>query len=177
MRALVVYESMFGNTEKIARAIGSGLSESLEVEEVAVASAPPVIPADVTLLVVGGPTHAFSMSRRSTREDAVKQGAPAAPGVGVRDWLSALTSEAHELRVVTFDTRVSGVRHLPGSAAKAAARAARKQGLAHVERGQSFYVTDTTGPLMHAEAERATAWGRDLARTEPAGQRGHATWT
>ena len=63
VRALVVYESMFGNTERIARAIRDGLRQSVPTEIVPAYRAPTVVPADVRLLVVGGPTHAFSMSR------------------------------------------------------------------------------------------------------------------
>lgn len=61
MRALVVYESMFGNTEEVARAIGEGIAASMHADVVEVGAAPDTVPADVILLVVGGPTHAFSM--------------------------------------------------------------------------------------------------------------------
>jgi len=163
MKALVVYESMFGNSEQVARAIGAGLAENMEVDVTAVATAPAVVPPDVSLVVIGGPTHALSMSRRSTREDAVKQGAKAAPGVGLRDWLAALPDHAGAATVTTFDTRASKARHLPGSAARSAARSARQHGFAHVDRGESFYVDDIAGPLLAGEVERATAWGRELA--------------
>jgi flavodoxin len=63
MKALVVYESMFGNTEEIAHAIADGLGESVEVQLAEVADAPVEPNPDVALIVVGGPTHAFSMSR------------------------------------------------------------------------------------------------------------------
>ena len=72
--------------------------------------------------VVGGPTHAFSMSRTSTREDAVQRGArPGHEARGIREWLQAMPL-SHHLDVATFDTRVSKVKRLPGSAAKAAAK-------------------------------------------------------
>ena len=61
MNALVVYESMFGNTEQIARAIADGLSESVEVQVAEVANAPTEPDPDTALIVAGGPTHAFSM--------------------------------------------------------------------------------------------------------------------
>ena len=165
MKALVVYESMFGNTEDIAGAIGAGLAETMEVEVVEAASAPRTVAPDVSLLVIGGPTHAFSMSRASTREDAVKQGAKASPCVGLREWLDGLPPQAGAARVTTFDTRVNRGRHLPGSAAKSAARCARRHGFAHVERGESFYVDGTTGPMLDGEIQRARHWGRQIART------------
>jgi hypothetical protein len=69
--------------------------------------------------------------------------------------------------VATFDTRVAKVRHLPGSAAKSAARILRRRGYPAVS-SESFYVTDTTGPLLPGEIERAEAWGQMLAAHEPA---------
>lgn len=164
MKALVVYESMFGNTAEIARAVGAGLAEVMEVELRAVDTAPITVPPDVELLVVGGPTHAFSMSRASTREEAVKQGAEATAAMGVREWLDALAYRSGTPTVTTFDTRVSGARHLPGSAAKSAARSARRHGFTHVRRGESFYVHGTAGPLVDGETERAKDWGRQVAQ-------------
>ncbi|MFI1465582.1 flavodoxin family protein [Nocardia carnea] len=70
MRARVVYESVFGNTEAAATAIARGLQEHAEVDVVDVADATPDSHSPVDLLVVGGPTHAFGMSRRQTRQDA-----------------------------------------------------------------------------------------------------------
>ena len=67
MHALVVFESMFGNTAAIARAVGSGLATKLETEVHEVGVAPRVLAESTELLVVGGPTHAFGMSREGTR--------------------------------------------------------------------------------------------------------------
>jgi hypothetical protein len=173
MKALIVYESMFGNTETIAKAIGAGVAEKMEVELCPVDSAPPAVPPEVELLVVGGPTHAFSMSRRSTRDDAVKQGAQATPDIGLREWLEELPHRLGTATVTTFDTRANGARHLPGSAAKSAARSARRHGFTHVERGESFYVDGTSGPLMSGETERATDWGRQVARAVSAWTQEH----
>ena len=75
MKALVVYESMFGNTEQIARAVAAGISETVDVQLSEVADAPTDPGPDVALIVAGGPTHAFSMSRENTRADAISKGA------------------------------------------------------------------------------------------------------
>ena len=165
MKALVVYESMFGNTERVAQAIAAGISESMDVEAAAVATAPATVPPDVCLLIVGGPTHAFSMSRRNTREDAVRQWATASTRAGLREWLADLPPQPGAVAVTTFDTRVSGARRLPGSAAKSAARSARRRGFVRVECGESFYVERIAGPMLDGEVERATQWGRQIART------------
>ena len=87
-RALIVYESMFGNTHKIALAIRDGLHDVIDTELVRADQAPGEIPADVRLVVVGGPTHAFSMSRRSTRTQAAEQDqVMMPPETGIREWL------------------------------------------------------------------------------------------
>jgi hypothetical protein len=171
MTVLIVHESMFGNTKQIAEAIAEGMSRELEhdrpadgapaVRLVSVVDAPTEIPDDVHLLLVGGPTHAFSMSRETTRQDAVRQGGYAPADMGIREWIEQVTP--HEsLRVVTFDTRVH-VRMLPGSAAKTAASALRHRGFPQAERGESFWVGGTPGPLSHDEVVRARAWGAALA--------------
>jgi hypothetical protein len=67
MKALLVYESLFGNTEAVARAIADGLSLEMEVAVHEVGEAPTVITEFIDLVVVGGPTHAFSLSRPGTR--------------------------------------------------------------------------------------------------------------
>ena len=163
MKALVVYESMFGNTEQVARAVADGLAEHLDVQVLEVGQAPAVIPDPLDLVVVGGPTHAFSMSRPGTREDARRQGATGGdPQTGIREWLARLRASTHPVRVATFDTKVQKVRHLPGSAARAAAKAVRKLGYASVARAESFYVFDVKGPLVEDELRRARAWGERL---------------
>src|SRR5205085_1582385 len=118
MRAVVVYESMFGNTRTIAEAVADGLSGYLPVDVVEVGTAPEVIPGDVGLLVVGGPTHAFGLSRPDTRRTALGQaGRDLAPArTGLREWLAGLRFTLTGTAVATFDTRISRPR-LPGSAA------------------------------------------------------------
>ena len=72
MRAVVVYESMYGNTHQVADAIGAGLRSSFEVSVVPVSEAGPAVLADADLVVVGGPTHVHGMSRAGTRKAAVQ---------------------------------------------------------------------------------------------------------
>jgi flavodoxin len=164
MRALVVYESMFGNSGKVARAIADGLRAArVDVELVNAADAAAPYGDLVELLVVGGPTHAFSMTRHNTRDDAVRQGGSAgAAGSGIREWIEHLHKGPHSEMVATFDTRVDKVRHLPGSAAKSAAKALRKVGYRTLVASESFYVDDVAGPLLDGEEERARAWGERL---------------
>ena len=67
--ALVVVESMWGNTRAVAQAVANGLSESVTARVIDVTDAPATLGERISLLVVGGPTHAFSMSRASTRDN------------------------------------------------------------------------------------------------------------
>lgn len=165
MKFLLVYESMFGNTEQVARAVAKGLCEHGTVELCEVSVAPAHVPEGVALLVVGGPTHAFGMTRPRTRADAVEQGAPSDHGTrGIREWLSSLTGGGQHRPFATFDTRVGTVRHLPGSAAHGAARMLRRRGYVPVSSPRSFFVDDTKGPLLDGETERAIAWGAELGR-------------
>ncbi|GAA3870080.1 flavodoxin family protein [Leifsonia kafniensis] len=162
MRALVVYETIWGNTEQIARAIATGLRVSMTVEIVDSESAPTVVN-HYDLVVVGGPTHAFSMTRSSTREGAVAQrGAPRAPAKGIREWLVEVTPPGRAVSAATFDTRVNAPR-LPGSAAKAAKRELKELGFNIVAKQKSFRVHGYEGPLLDGELERAEQWGRELA--------------
>ncbi len=76
MRAVVIYESMFGNTHEVAERIGAGLRTEPEFEDVEVISVAEAIGrvlSDVDLVVVGGPTHAHGVSRPSTRKSASEQ--------------------------------------------------------------------------------------------------------
>jgi len=163
MRALVVYESMFGNTEKVARQVAAGLSAYGQVEVFEVSEAPAHPDERLDLVVVGGPTHAFSLSRESTREDAHRQGATGGGvAVGLREWLAGLDRGVHHPRIAAFDTRVTKVRLIPGSAARKASKIADHLGYSLAEPPESFFVEDTDGPLSPGELDRARAWGERI---------------
>jgi hypothetical protein len=165
VKALVVYESMFGNTQAVANAVAQGLRPQMEVEVHEVTQAPQPVTETVDLIVVGGPTHAFSLSRPATRNQALAQGATQGrEDLGLREWLAQLRKGPHSELVAAFDTRVQKARWLPGSAAKKAAKVARSLGYAPAGK-ESFYVVDTSGPMVPGELDRAEAWGRELATT------------
>jgi hypothetical protein len=164
MRALVVYESMFGNTRAVAEAIATGLAAVGEVEALEVAEAPTGHLSGIDLLVVGGPTHALGLSREQTRASAVDETDQplVSPGTGLREWLAALESPEGPIAAATFDTRTQRPR-LPGSAAVAAGRRLRRLGFARALRPETFWVGGMTGPLVDGELERAHMWGLALA--------------
>lgn len=160
-RALVVYESMFGSTRDVAEAVAEGLSTRMEVTVTEVGSAPDEVGEDVALLVVGGPTHAFGMSRPHTREDAARLTTTlVSRGIGIREWLERATIPA-TVPAAVFDTRVDRPR-LPGSAAAAVGKRLRRLGVRVTARA-SFHVSGKVGGLLDGELQRAEQWGRVIA--------------
>ncbi|MCV2394880.1 hypothetical protein OEB99_11215 [Actinotalea sp. M2MS4P-6] len=168
MKALVVYESMFGSTRTIADTIGSALSQrgSVRVVEVGTLAAEPggaVVTHDVDLLVVGGPTHTFGMSRPATRAEAVrKHGSVISTGIGIREWLDAVRLPA-DIHGAAFDTRVGTMRLASGAAAKGIDKWLRRMGVDIVGGPTSFLVKGMTGGLMDGQLAKAKEWGAQLA--------------
>ncbi|SRR5579875_36470 len=169
MHAVVIYESMFGNTRKIAEAIGEGLRERLDVDVLGVGEAGEDVVARADLLVVGGPTHAHGMSRAATRRGAAqtagKAGSgvrlePGAAGSGLRAWMSGLGR--HDAKAAAFDTRMRGPAILTGRASQGVGRKLRDHGFDLVTEPESFLV-DRQNRLLPDEAARARAWGARLA--------------
>ncbi len=167
-RVLVVVESMFGSTRAVGEAVADGLRTSSDVEAVDVVDVAeaPAGPA-VELLVLGGPTHAFGLSRPATRADAAQRGAALSDGdraTGLREYLTVLAAGPLPASVATFDTRVRK-RGVPGSAARAAARRLARSGSRAPLPPETFWVADVAGPLLPGELDRAREWGIRLAAT------------
>jgi menaquinone-dependent protoporphyrinogen IX oxidase len=167
MRAVIVYESMYGNTHEIAQAIAEGMAGGCDVAVTAVADADPAAIAGADLLVVGGPTHVHGMSRESTRKAAVTDAAAGgveldadAPGPGLREWLIALP--ANDSPAAAFDTRIKAPAVLTGRASRRMAHLLRRHGHRMVTAPQSFFVTKDNH-LLDGEQDRAREWGRALA--------------
>ena len=166
MRAVVVFESLWGNTEQIAQQVASGLGESRPDLEVEVRQAgADALPVDgIDLIVVGGPTHAFSMSSPATRQGASGQGATNIPEAGIREWIEAQPTPAQPVWAATFDTRVVSPR-LPGSAAKKALKRLVRLGFQPIAEPETFGVHGYGGPVADGELERARAWGTHLGES------------
>ncbi len=171
MKALVVFESMYGNTRHIAEAISDGLRRSIPTEVLSVRDAGDVDLGDVRLLVVGAPTHGWGLSRASTRESAANGAAnhadhlleSASPGPGVREWLHWLPRH-HNCRAVAFDTRFDQPTLHIGSAARSIQRRLHAARFSSFGEPHSFLVTGTAGPLAFGEIERAREWGEAMGR-------------
>lgn len=180
MSALVVFESMFGSTRDVAYAIAGGLRPTVPVRVVEVGAlfAEPggtSVPEEIALLVVGGPTHAFGMSRQKTRDSASREAraggdgthAIISPRAGIREWLEAIRMPSHSLMVATFDTKVRRP-NLPGSAARSAERVLRRRGAVPALPARSFDVLGMSEGLADGQLDAAEAWGRELAALLPA---------
>ncbi|HYJ74678.1 MAG TPA: hypothetical protein VEV65_03720, partial [Kineosporiaceae bacterium] len=162
MRALVVHESLYGNTAAIAEAVAEGLAQArpdVEVRRLPAAQVGTPGPLqDLDLLVVGCPTHAWHMSSvrsrtaqvtKDRREFPDRSHDPDAEAAGVREMLPVITAGAPGVRAAAFDTRLDS--RFAGGAAKGLARELRKAGAVVVGRPTGFVVTGMTGPLREGE--------------------------
>jgi hypothetical protein len=165
-RALVVYESVFGDARTIAYAIAEGLTAFLPVDVLPAGEAPAEIGPEVGLLVVGGPTHAFGMPRPSTRASAVEQHGATIPdtGTGLREWLESVRVPATGLPAAAFDTRSGRPRLLVkmDHASRTEEKILGRLGATIVAPAEHYVVTGTEGPQAEGEEDRAREWGRRL---------------
>lgn len=145
MKALVVYDSSFGNTEQLARAIAAQLALGTPTAVKAARDAAADDLAGIDLLAVGGPTQAHGLS------PALKAFLQRIPPDAVRN-----------LPTVTFDTRLHGPRLLTGSAAASSAKRLARKGARLLVPPETFLVASKEGPLEEGELARAGAWARSL---------------
>lgn len=159
MKALVVYDSMYGNTGQIAEAIGKALGSEENVEVVRAAEAKPEQLAGVTLLIVGSPTQKF---RPTGATSQFLKGIPqnGLEGVKVAAFDTRFTeSEIEKIRILAFFVSIFGY------AAKPIADRLQKKGGELAVPPEGFYVGDTEGPLLEGELERAADWAREIAKS------------
>jgi Flavodoxin domain len=162
MRSLVVYESWFGNTRRIAQQVAAALAADGEVEVISVDDPLPSL-VHLDLLVLGAPTHVHGLSSTPSRKGAIDQrGEAGEPGIGARGWIDRLPAHGGP-RVAVCDTRAHKPALLVGSAAHGMARRIRRRGYELAVEPGSFFVEGTEGPLEEGEIERAWEWGRKLA--------------
>lgn len=169
MQALVVYESMFGNTHTVAERIALGLGDA---RLVAVGDATAEIVARAELVVVGGPTHVHGMVSNRTQDEARQQADkpdsalmldPDAEGPTLRDWFDALALPPG-CRAAAFDTRLHGPALLTGRASRGIAKRLERHGATLIAAPESFFV-ERDEHLTAGEADRAQAWGVSLGRS------------
>lgn len=150
MKTLVVYDSLYGNTEIIARAIGDAIPGEVPVLRVEQVNAGDLERAD--LLIVGSPTHG------------------SLPSEVVQSLLERIGSPAREgARAATFDTRLTWgfLERWGGFAAPKIADALKGKGWMLTGEPGGFFVRGLKkGPLKRGEAERATAWAKGLVGSQ-----------
>lgn len=168
MSALVVYESLWGNTAAIAHAIAEGIGPDTRVAHTG--EVDPADAADVALLVVGAPVHAFNLPTVATKASvATRHVAPGdlAPELDqppVRDWLAQVPSGTGI--AAAFDTRVRGP--LGKGGASRIEKLLEEKGFRVLHDAQGFLITNEKNPkqpasmLREGELARARAWGATL---------------
>jgi flavodoxin len=165
MKAVLIYDSLYGNTEKIAHSIADGLSDAMgasgNVEVAKVSDAHPDQLARLPLLLIGGPTHG---SR---------------PSPAIHDFLNRIPENALAgVQVAAFDTRtdpdqLTGATRMFakildrfGYAAPKLSSSLEDKGGQVVKLPEGFIVLGTEGPLQDGELERAADWGRQIVSSE-----------
>ena len=161
MKAVVVYESHWGNTAAVARAIADGLGGETRALTTDEASADVI--RDVDLIVAGAPVIAFGLASDKTLKGMVAQGKAASePDVAhpsMRTWLDRLT-QGHG-RSASFETRIWWS---PRGATGAIDRGLERAGYRPVAKARRFIVKGTEGPLREGELDNARQWGAELAQ-------------
>jgi len=154
MKALVVYDSYFGNTKDVAISIGNALKELMEVEIAKVSDLDPKQVKGVDFLVVGSPTRAFQATKK------------------MKDFIKNIRKQEYaNMKVIAFDTRIATEdvdSKMLSRMAKAFGYAAEPMGDMMEKRGAKllldpvgFYVKDTEGPLKDGEKDRAANWVKE----------------
>lgn len=160
MKALVVYESHYGNTEKIAEAIAEGIGP--DARALNTTEATPEAVADAELVVAGAPVMAFHLPSDSMIANMTNDTkAPTPPDVShpsLRDWLDRLPHS--QAAAASFETRL---RWSPGGATSAIDDRFHKAGFHTIAKPGKFVVKGSYGPLREGEVERAREWGATLA--------------
>jgi flavodoxin I len=148
MKALIVYDSVYGNTEKIARAIAEAITPSGEVKVLRAGEANPSELESIDLLIVGSPTHGGR------------------PTPAIQDFLNRVPS-LRGINVAAFDTRsATKFARVFGYAAGRIASNLKGKGGTLMASPEGFFVTGTRGPLKEGELERAAGWAKGILESK-----------
>lgn len=168
-QAAVLYESWFGSSRRVAERIGEGLrGAGVDANVVRLDRADLDTLDTADLVVVGGPTHAHSISNEATRREARHWAEDPAKKLtlevdpamsGLREWLDGV--EPGDQRFAAFSTRADIAELLSGSASHVIRRRLRKKGWGEFAPDESFIVP-VSGTITEGELSRAEMWGRQL---------------
>jgi flavodoxin I len=147
MKALIVVDSVYGNTEKIAKAIAGGLSPVIEVKVVRPSEVTPADLGSINLLFVGSPVQAGKQTK------------------AIQEFLNKIPADSlKNVRVAAFDTRVKAwIAKVFGYAAGRIAESLKEKGGTLAAQPEGFIVKGRQGPLEEGEVERATAWAKAVS--------------
>ncbi len=170
MKAIVVYESYWGNTASVASAIAEGIGPDARAMSTAEAGGEALT--GVGLIVAGSPIIAFSLPSEKTRNDMLAKPdkkAPSPPDLShpsIRAWLVALPQAGESgggaaVRAAAFET---GFKLSPGGSAGKILKMLGEKGYQPVAKKQRFLVKSSYGPMKEGELDRAKAWGAELAK-------------
>jgi flavodoxin I len=150
MKALIVYDSVYGNTEKIARAIAEAIAPSGEVKVVQAGEASPSELESIDLLIVGSPTHGGR------------------PTPAIQDLINKMPQPSLQgINVAAFDTRIpTKLVRVFGYAAGRIAGNLKKKGGTLIASPEGFFVTASKGPLKEGELERAAGWAKGILESK-----------
>ena len=161
MKAVVVYESHWGNTAAVAKAIAEGLGPDARTMDTDAATAAAL--AGVELIVAGSPVIAFALPRESMKvQIAGDTKAPTLPDVShplLRAWLDELP--AGRGWGAAFETQIWWS---PRGATGTIESKLKQAGYPRLAKGERFIVSGAYGPMKDGELDRARAWGAELAR-------------
>jgi len=162
MKAVVVYESLWGNTAAVARAVAEGIGGDTRALHTDEAKGEAIAGAD--LIVAGAPLLGFALPTEQMREGTRNRPGkmPSPPDLAhasMRSWLDALAPGAG--RAAAFETRIWWS---PGSAAKTISEKLQALGYSPVGEPHRFMVRGAYGPLREGELDKARAWGAELAK-------------
>ncbi len=146
MKALIVVDSQYGNTEKIARAIAEGLKPLVDVKVVKPGEVTPQDLGPIQLLIVGSPVQ----GGRQTK--------------AILEFLDRIPADSlKNVSVAAFDTRMKmWIAKLFGNAASRIAEGLQEKGGSLATQPQGFVVKGREGPLAEGELERATEWAKEV---------------
>jgi flavodoxin I len=148
MKTLIVYDSTYGNTRKIAESIGSAVSGEVKVLAAAEANLSELESLD--LLIAGSPTN----------------GGRATPSM--RLFLDKIPEAAlKNIKTAAFDTRIPAKWvKIFGFAAGRIDRSLKSKGGVPIAPPEPFFVKGTEGPLAEGELERAAAWAKAIVKNK-----------
>ena len=152
MKILIICDSLYGNTWKIAEAIKEGFGKN-NVKLVKAIDAKPEDINGIEMLIVGSPTHGGWPSEKAKKfMDSIT--ADGLKGIKAAAFDTSMTKEGQNVFL-------KGIIGFFGAAAKRTASILEKKG-AEIIASETFYVLGKEGPLKKGETDRAKTWANKI---------------